>query len=359
MNASEPADVLTLGSERRWTRGRFVLVLALVAVLGISGYRMLTSGRASDEAVAESRTGPPGGAPGVRASLPQRSPVVYAVGRTVHAGNEELSVHGPEVVAGAVVRVRGPAGSGWLVTLEQPGGGAGSHGSVDATGRFHRWPVTAFVGSGTALLSPDGSEVLAVKGGRTRVLSVTSGSPRATVPPGRAVAWGEKGVYLLRGGRSTARVGDPGLGMVGSAFDAQTCETPSAIKAAVVAGWDSCRRPGLVAATADGGRLFTAAPLSGGVRLTAPTGVPLLPRLHDGPPGRQRLAGAAFLDEERVVLSLTERTDRGAVSVFVTCTLATGTCEQVSDPVAADDGPGAAFLVAPPCEDAAGRRPQA
>ncbi len=365
MNAAEPPDVLTLGSDRRWTRGRVLLALALVAVLSISGYRMLTSGAPSLDAEAEPRTDPPAGSAGVAGpgvpGLPQaqRAPVVYAVGRTLHAAGEELTVRGPGVVAATVVRVRGPASSGWLVSLEQPEGRSPAHGIVDETGRFHPWPITAFVGSGTAILSPDGAEVLAVERGRTRVLDAGSGTTGATAPPGRPVAWGEDGVYLLRPGRTTARVWDPGVGMVGRTFDARTCDAGTAIRAAVAAGWDACRRPGLVAATDSGGRLFMAAPLSGGVRLTTPAGVPLMPRLHDGPPGKQRLEGAAFVGEDRVALSLTERTVRGAVSVFVTCTLTTGTCEQVSDPVPAAQGPGAAFLVAPPCEHEEGRRPQA
>ena len=168
MNAAEPPDVLTLGSDRRWTRGRVLLALALVAVLSISGYRMLTSGAPSLDAEAEPRTDPPAGSAGMAGpgvpGLPQaqRAPVVYAVGRTLHAAGEELTVRGPGVVAATVVRVRGPASSGWLVSLEQPEGRSPAHGIVDETGRFHPWPITAFVGSGTAILSPDGAEVLAV-----------------------------------------------------------------------------------------------------------------------------------------------------------------------------------------------------
>jgi len=42
MNAAEPDDVLTLGSERRWTRGRLLLAVLLVAVLAVAGYRAVT-----------------------------------------------------------------------------------------------------------------------------------------------------------------------------------------------------------------------------------------------------------------------------------------------------------------------------
>jgi hypothetical protein len=290
--------------------------------------------------------------------VPDRSPragtpLVYAVGTTVHARGEELTVHGPRVAPDTVVRVRGQAGPGWLASLEQPRGGPQTHGRIDATGRFRPWPITAFVGEGTAVLSPDGSQVLATQGGRTRVLDVSTGAAQATVPPGRAVAWAAEGVYLLRGGRTTARAWDPDGGMLDRTFDTRACggATTTAVRAALTAGWDTCRRPGLVAATATGEGLFLAAPLSGGVRLTTRTGVPLLPRLHDGQPGRQRLEGAAFVDADRVALSLSESTHRGAVSVFVTCMLATGACEQVTDPVLARQGPGAAFLVSPPCED--------
>src|SRR3954454_8190977 len=144
--------------------------------------------------------------------------------------------------------------------------------------------------------------------------------------------------------------------MSGRNFDAAACAGDlTALTAAIDAGWRHCRSPGLVAISPSG-RTLLALRTPVGVSLTTQAGQRLATHVQDGTPGVQRLEGAAFVNDDLVVLSLTERTREGAVSAFVSCSVTTAACQRVTDPVPAGQAPGAAFLVAPPCNHEGGGR---
>jgi hypothetical protein len=81
-------------------------------------------------------------------------------------------------------------------------------------------------------------------------------------------------------------------------------------------------------------------------------GLALVPKLRANSRGSatQELNGAAFLDESSVILSLTEKTDNGAVTAFFQCSTTDGACKHVGDavPARATDG---AFVLVHECRD--------
>jgi hypothetical protein len=358
VTSDEPRETLTIGTDRRSTRGRLLLVLALVIVLGLAGYRLL--GGSEPEAQAEDpvREDEPRSIPAPRPVTPDSSRLAYAVGRTLHLGDRELQVRGPGVTADTVVQLRGQVPTGWLVTLH-PGAGrrAGaerSHGVVDDQGRFGPYRgVTALAGEDLALTSPDGTRVLAVVAGRSTVVDTASGERLEVAPPGRAVAWTDDGVYLLPDRRrTTAWVWQPGDGFARLRFDARACRgNLTAIAASIEAAWDRCRHADLVA-TSPSGEATLRADRHGVVTLD---GQPVLPRVQaEADSSRMDLHRAAFLDENTVLLDVTERVGGGLVTALVECS-AGSVCLRVGDVIPAAQRVSGSFLVMHECDHSGGR----
>ncbi len=355
-----PQETLTIGTDHRPARGRVLVVLLLAAVLGISGYRLVsgaeTEAQAQDPPQSLERRSDP--VPQPLAS--ERSRLAYAVGRTLHLGGRTLTVQGPGVSGETVVRLQGQAATGWLVTLHPRSGSdptAEAHGVVDESGRFHPWRGSdGFAGPGVALTSPDGAQVLTLVSGRGWVVDTSSGEPVRAVPAGRPVAWTDDGVHLLRGATgATARLWHPDTGLARHRFDARTCEgSLTAVAASIQAGWGRCRHADLLATSPSGEHAVRSTHV--GLSITR-RGTPVLPliRSDTDSPTSARVHRAQFVDETTVAFSFTRRAATGTVSAIVECSITEATCERVGETVPAEERRAGAFLVLPECEHGEGR----
>jgi hypothetical protein len=187
------------------------------------------------------------------------------------------------------------------------------------------------------------------------VVDAGSGDVVRSVPRGRPVAWTDDGVYLVSSTRpDVARVWSPRTGMGRLRFDARGCDgNHVAVSVSVAAGWTSCRGGDVVAVSPSGQGFLRVTGARQWPSVLTQDGQPLGPRLSGTSSGAplQKLEGAAFLDEDQVILNLAERTPDGVVSAFVQCSVADGACAAVSEVLPARQSARGAFLIVHECHE--------